>query len=249
MNATAIIAEDEVPLGEQLSEMLATAWPELRIVAFAEDGVKAMRAFETHRPDFAFLDIHLPEMSGLDIATRIAGRGHVVFVTAFDDYAVAAFDQGAVDYLLKPLSDERVAIAVQRLKARLSSTPANLAGLAAGALPPGPGGRPFLRWINASSGDGLRLITIEEVRYFQSDLKYTRVVAGRHEGLIRKSLKELLEELDPETFWQVHRGTIVNLHAVERVTRDFKGHVSLHIRDRPESLAVSQQFAHRFRRM
>jgi DNA-binding LytR/AlgR family response regulator len=249
MNPRAVLAEDEALLGEQLRELLAAAWPELEVVALAEDGVQAIRALEAHRPDVLFLDIQMPEASGLEVARRASGRAHVVFVTAYDQYAVAAFEEGAVDYVMKPISGARLAMAVQRVKQRIRAAPANLDGLLDTlANPPTRGGR-YLRWINAARGEDVQLITIEEVKYFQSDTKYTRVVAARREGLIRKSIKELVEELDPSMFWQMHRAMIVNLNAVESVGRDLKGHVVLRIKERPEVLPVSQPYAHLFRQM
>jgi DNA-binding LytR/AlgR family response regulator len=249
MNPRAVLAEDEPLLGEQLRELLAAAWPELEIVAFAEDGLQAIRALEAHRPDVLFLDIEMPEASGLEVARRASGRAHVVFVTAYDQYAVAAFEEGAVDYVMKPLTGARVAAAVQRVKQRLKSMPASLDGLLDNLEhTPARNGR-YLRWINASRGEDVQLITIEEVKYFQSDTKYTRVVAARREGLIRKTIKELVDELDPAMFWQMHRAMIVNLNAVESVGRDLKGHVVLRIKERPEILQVSQPYAHLFRQM
>ena len=249
MNAKAVIAEDESVLREQLRELLAAAWPGLEIAALAEDGLQAVRALERHKPDVVFLDIHMPEASGLEVARYASGRCHVVFVTAYDQYAVAAFEEGAVDYVMKPLSIARIAMAVQRVKQRLRTPPADLGGLLTHlAEAPARKGL-YLRWINASRGDDVQLITAEEIRYFQSDMKYTRVVAARREGLIRKSIKELVDELDPARFWQVHRSTIVNLDAVESVSRDLHGHVVLRLKDRKEVLQVSQPYAHLFRQM
>jgi DNA-binding LytR/AlgR family response regulator len=249
MNPRAVLAEDEPLLREQLGELLAAAWPELEIVALAEDGKQAIRAMQEHKPDVLFLDIQMPEASGLEVARLASGRCHVVFVTAYDQYAVAAFEEGAVDYVMKPLSGARIATAVQRVKERLKTAPASLNGLLDNlAQPPRRNGR-YLRWINASRGEDVQLITIEEVKYFQSDTKYTRVVAAQRDGLIRKSIKELVEELDPSMFWQMHRATIVNLNAVESVGRDLKGHVVLRLKDRPELLQVSQPYAHLFRQM
>jgi DNA-binding LytR/AlgR family response regulator len=245
----AILAEDESLLRDQLRELLAAAWPELEIVALAEDGRQAIDAMEQHRPDVLFLDIQMPEASGLEVARLASGRCHVVFVTAYDQYAVAAFEEGAVDYVMKPLSGARIATAVQRVKERLKMVPANLNGLLDNlANPPARSGQ-YLRWINASRGDDVQLITIEEVRYFNSDTKYTRVVAAKREGLIRKTIKELVAELDPANFWQMHRATIVNVNAVESVGRDLKGRVILRLRDRPELLQVSQPYSHLFRQM
>ncbi len=249
MNPKAILAEDESLLRDQLSELLAAAWPELEIVALAEDGRQAIRAMDENIPDVLFLDIQMPEASGLEVARLASGRCHVVFVTAYDQYAVDAFEQGAVDYVMKPLSGARIATAVQRVKERLTTAPPNLNGLLDNlANPPRRSGQ-YLRWINASRGEDVQLITIEEVRYFQSDTKYTRVVTAKREGLIRKTIKELIDELDPSMFWQMHRATIVNLNAVESVGRDLKGHVVLRLKDRKELLSVSQPYAHLFRQM
>ena len=249
MTPTALLAEDEPLLRAQLADLLARAWPGLEIVAQAEDGAQALRALEQHRPDVLFLDIEMPEASGLDVARRASGLCHVVFVTAYDQFAVAAFEEGAVDYVMKPVSARRIALAVDRVKARMKDAPARLETLLDQlAQIPKRGGR-YLRWINASRGEDVQLITTEEVRYFQSDTKYTRVVATRQEGLIRKSIKELAQELDPQLFWQIHRATIVNLDAIERVTRDLRGNVVLRLKDRDEQLQVSQPYAHLFRQM
>jgi DNA-binding LytR/AlgR family response regulator len=245
----ALLAEDEALLREQLRELLAAAWPELEIVALAEDGAAAIRAMDACKPDVLFLDIQMPEASGLEVARLASGRCHVVFVTAYDQYAVAAFEEGAVDYVMKPLSGARIATAVKRVKERLQSCPANLNGLIDSLANPPPASGQYLRWINASRGEDVQLITIEEVRYFQSDTKYTRVVAAHREGLIRKSLKELVGELDPTMFWQVHRATVVNLNAVESVGRDLNGHVVLRLKGCNDVLQVSQPYAHLFRQM
>ena len=252
MNArtpTAIIAEDEPLLREQMVELLQAAWPQLEIVAAVEHGAAAMRELERRRPDVLFLDIQMPEASGLDVARRASGRCHVVFVTAYDQVAVAAFEQGAVDYVMKPLTGKRIAMAVERLKQRLGSAPAALDGLIDDLSCPPRRRGDYLRWINASQGKDLQLVTVDEVRYFQSDTKYTRVVAARRDGLIRMTIKELTHELDPTTFWQIHRATIVNLNAVASVGRDLRGNVVLRLKDRPEVLRVSQQYAHLFRQM
>jgi DNA-binding LytR/AlgR family response regulator len=249
MRPRGVLAEDEALLREQLRELLAAAWPELEIVAMAEDGAAAIRALDAHKPNVLFLDIQMPEASGLEVARLASGRTHVAFVTAYDQYAVAAFEEGAVDYVMKPLSGARVAIAVNRLKERLRSHPANLNGLIDTLASPPPVSGQYLRWINASRGQDVQLITIEEVRYFQSDTKYTRVVAAHREGLIRKTLKELVDELDPTMFWQVHRATIVNLNAVESVGRDLNGRVVLRLKGCNDVLQVSQPYAHLFRQM
>jgi DNA-binding LytR/AlgR family response regulator len=250
VKARAIVAEDEPVLRDQMAELLSAAWPELDIVALAENGRQALEALRMHRPDVVFLDVQMPEATGLEVARAASGRSHVVFVTAYDRYAVSAFEEGAVDYVMKPLSGARIALAVQRVKERLRMTPRRLDGLVdnLGAIERRPGG--YLRWINASRGeDEVQLITIEEVRYFQSDMKYTRVVSAMREGLIRKSIKDLAQELDPGVFWQVHRATIVNLNAIESVSRDLRGRVVLRLKGTEAVLHVSQPYAHMFRQM
>ena len=245
---TALIAEDEPLLRAQLKARLAEAWPELEIVAEAGNGEEALQQAEALRPDIAFLDIRMPVRSGLDVAREIGGGCHVVFVTAYDEYAVAAFDEGAVDYILKPPAPERIAKVVARLKARLAAAPLDLKALLA-KLAPREGGSEPLKWIRASLGASMRMIAVDDVVYFQAGDKYTRVITADGEALIRKPIKELYEELDPETFWQIHRGTIVNLRAIARVDRDWRGEPVIALRDRDEKLAVSRTFAHRFKSM
>jgi len=249
MAPTALVAEDETLLREQLVDLLHAAWPSLEIVAAVDNGKAALRELERRRPDVLFLDIEMPEASGLEVARRASGRCHVVFVTAYDQFAVAAFEEGATDYVMKPLSGRRVAMAVERVKQRLGSPPAPMNGLIDSLAGRRRRNGDFLRWINASAGKDLQLVTIDEVRYFQSDTKYTRVVAAKRDGLIRMTIKDLLNELDPAMFWQIHRSTIVNLHAIATVSRDLRGNVVLRLRDRPEVLKVSQPFAHLFRQM
>jgi DNA-binding LytR/AlgR family response regulator len=248
---TAIVAEDETTLRTQLVEQLGQLWPELAIVGEAGDGVQALRLLDEHRPDVMFLDIEMPGATGLEVARQASGRCHVVFVTAYDQHAVAAFDQGAVDYVLKPVSAARLFTAVSRLKQRLGSPPARLDaalnGLQGSGLPAAT--RQYLRWINASVGQNLKLITVDEVSYFQADNKYTRVVTGEGEALIRKPLKELVEELDPNQFWQIHRSTLVNAMSIAGVTRDFRGRMLVKLKSRPETLLVSDSYTHRFRQM
>ena len=248
-NPVAVIAEDEPILRAQLQELLGTAWPELTIAAAAEDGFQAMQAMKEHEPDVLFLDIQMPGPTGLEVARHASGRHHVVFITAYDQYAIAAFDAGAVDYLMKPVTAGRLATACERVKARLSSTPSNLDGLLDALTKRAAQANPYLRWINASLGAEVKLITVDEVCYFQSDTKYTRVVTGEGESLIRKSLKELSSELDPAQFWQIHRSTIVNVNAIAGVSRELSGRFIVKLKNRGDSLPVSQQFAHRFRQM
>jgi DNA-binding LytR/AlgR family response regulator len=246
---TAVIVEDEPVLRAQLTEMLSETWPQLTISAHAEDGFQAMRALQEHDPDVVFLDIQIPGATGLDVARHASGRHHVVFVTAYDQYAVAAFEAGAVDYLMKPLNPERLSTACERLKQRLANTPRSLDALLDALAHRAAQRTAYLRWINASLGSDIKLITVDEVSYFQSDTKYTRVVTGQGESLIRKTLKELLNELDPAQFWQIHRSTIVNINTIAGVSRELSGRYLVRLKNRDETLSVSQQFAHRFRQM
>jgi DNA-binding LytR/AlgR family response regulator len=245
---TALIAEDEPLLRAQLRARLAAAWPELAIVAEAANGAEALALAATHNPDVAFLDIRMPVRTGLDVARELGSRCHIVFVTAFDEYAIAAFEEGAVDYLLKPTSPERIAKVVARLKARLALAPLDLTALLA-RLADGVVARGSLKWIRASLGASMQMIAIDDVLYFQAEDKYTKVVTRAGDALIRKSIRELYEELDPEVFWQIHRGTIVSLRAIARVDRDWRGEPVIVLRDRAEKLGVSRTFAHRFKAM
>jgi DNA-binding LytR/AlgR family response regulator len=245
---TALIAEDEPMMRAQLKGRLAQAWPELEIVAEAQNGEEALALAEQKRPDIVFLDIRMPVLSGLDVARELGGRCHVVFVTAYDDYAVAAFDEGAVDYVLKPPMPERIAKVVSRLKARVAHAPldltAVLAKLASEEPAPGP-----LKWIRASLGNSMRMIAADDVLYFRAEDKYTKVVTADGDALIRKPIKDLYEELDQEAFWQIHRSAIVNLRAIARVDRDWRGEPVIVLKGRDETLAVSRTFAHRFKAM
>lgn len=251
----AIVADDEPRLAHYLVERLAAAWPELVVAATAANGPEALAAIDAEGPDVAFLDIRMPGLTGLEVARAARGRTHVVFVTAFDQYAVEAFDRDAVDYLLKPVSDERLAETVARVKARLASgAPApeleRAIALIASLAPAGAAAGPQrLAWIRASVGQEVRLIAIDEVCYFQANDKYTSVFTAAGEALIRTPLKELAAQLDPDRFWQVHRGTLVNLAHVQATTRDLAGRLFLSLRSRPEKVAVSRAYAHLFRQM
>ncbi|MDC8773622.1 LytR/AlgR family response regulator transcription factor [Roseateles albus] len=254
---TAVVAEDEATLRQELIEALGQVWPELCILGEAADGIAALRLVAEHQPDVVFLDIQMPGATGLEVAAQLAGQGrsHIVFVTAYDQHAIEAFDAGAVDYLLKPLSVSRLFTTIRRLKERLLGAPAELGHvlkkLALGppeAQPSSPARTP-LRWINASVGQTLRLLTVDEVLYFQADTKYTRVVTRDAEALIRKPLKELAEELDAHQFWQIHRSTLVNVAAIAGASRDFRGRLQLKLKDRPESLLVAESYTHLFKQM
>ena len=246
----AVIAEDEANLREELRETLAEVWPELVVVAEAEDGVAALRELERHSPEVVFLDIQMPGPSGLEVARQASGRCHVVFVTAYDSYAVSAFDQGAVDYVMKPLSATRIAQAVKRLKERMDAKPPDIDALLE-SLTGKLGGkrREYLRWVTASQGGETQLVTVDEIVYFQSDNKYTVVATPEKEALIRIPIRELCEQVDPAMFWQIHRGTLVNVGFIAGVTRDFRGHMAVRLKRRPETLPVSDSYAHLFRQM
>jgi DNA-binding LytR/AlgR family response regulator len=255
---SAVIAEDEALLREDLLARLRAAWPELSIVAACEDGGAALDAIVAHRPDVAFLDIRMPGLTGLEVAAAAAQASpatQVVFVTAYNQYAIDAFERGAVDYLLKPIAPERLAATVQRLKPRLGTQGADGARLAAlveelrSRLPAeAPRAQP-LQWITASVGKETRLILVEDVAYFKAEDKYTVVVTAEGEALIRKPIRELLEALDPAVFKQVHRSTIVNMHAIAAVARDETGRGTIRLKSRPETLAVSIPYMALFRNM
>jgi len=246
---TALIAEDEPLMRERLKEKLAEAWPELEVVAEAADGDEALALFDVHRPRVAFLDIRMPGRTGLDVAAAIGGECHVVFVTAYDQYAIAAFDAGAVDYLLKPVEAERLAQAVARVKAKLASAPPDLSQVVAALRAHAAAAPARLRWIKAAVGKQVKLIPVDEVVYFQSDTKYTRVVLAQSEALIRTPLKDLVAELDPERFWQIHRSTIVNVAQLAGVLREDAERQFALFKSRPERLPISRQFTHLFKQM
>ncbi|MBS0321244.1 MAG: response regulator transcription factor [Proteobacteria bacterium] len=252
MNApTALIAEDEPLMRERLREKLAEVWPELTIVAEAADGDEALALFDAHEPQVAFLDVRMPGRNGLDVAAAIGSDCHVVFITAYDQYAVNAFAAGAVDYLLKPVESDRLAQTVERVQKKLASPPADLSALMAEMraqiAPSAPLQR--LKWIKAAVGKQIKLIAIDDVQFFQSDTKYTRVVLAQSEALIRTPLKDLLAGLDPDRFWQIHRGTVVNLDAVASVLREDAERQFVLLKGRSEKLPISRQFTHLFKQM
>ena len=257
---TALIADDEPLLREALSRQLKQAWPELEIVAQARNGREAVQLFESRQPDICFLDVHMPGISGVEAARYIGRQAHLVFVTAYDQYAVEAFAQGVLDYLVKPVEPARLAETVARLKERLAAaTPASnteqLLRELAEQLAQFQGGSPApLRWIRAQVGQTLRLIAVDEIDYLRADTKYTRVAwrgnAGEHgEALIRIPLKELIAQLDPEQFAQVHRSVVVNLRAISHVTRSDNETAAIHLKGREEILPVSRNYLHLFRQM
>ena len=248
---TAIIADDEDLQRSDLRRMLALAWPELEIVALCEDGSEALDAIARLRPDIAFLDIRMPGVSGLEVAGASGGACRVVFTTGYDSHALEAFDLGAIDYLLKPVSQDRLAQAVARLQERMAGS-GDSAGLMQAMQELDRRLRTAareerIRWISASAGSTIKIFPVEEILFFESDARYTRVVSATDEGLIRKPLKELQAGLDPDAFWQIHRGVLVAVRAIARARRDELGNITVELREHPQQLKVSQTYAWRFR--
>jgi DNA-binding LytR/AlgR family response regulator len=255
---TALIADDEPLLREVLVRLLANAWPELEVVALARNGREAVEDFEAHQPDICFLDVHMPGLSGVEAASHIGRRAHLVFVTAYEQYAVQAFEHGVLDYLVKPVEPARLADTVARLQERLrtaqpaQNTEALLQQLAAKLqqdVTPVP-----LRWIRATVGQSLRLIAVDEIDFLRSDEKYTLIAWRGDEGkpgeaLIRTPLKELVAQLDPSQFAQVHRSVVVNLRAISHVKRSLNETADIHLKGRDEVLPVSRSYLHLFRQM
>ena len=265
----AVIADDERLMREQLRARLAEVWPELQIVAEARNGLEAVALVEQHRPDLVFLDIRMPGLSGVDAARQIAQMAvaddeylpEVVFITAYDQYAVQAFEQGVCDYVLKPAERDRLQLTAQRIRARLALRDKPVVDIGdtnpplqlllhrlAAQLNPGAAPR-YLDWIQASVGSAIQMIAVAEVLFFISDEKYTRVQTATVEALIRKPIKELVDELDPALFWQIHRSTLVNVKTISGVTRDMRGRQIVSVRGHPEKLEVSRSYGHLFKSM
>jgi DNA-binding LytR/AlgR family response regulator len=265
----AVLADDERLMREQLRARLAEAWPGLQIVAEAKNGAEAVELVEQHRPDVVFLDIRMPGMTGVDAARQIAQLDvgddgflpEIVFITAYDQYAVEAFEQGAADYILKPAERDRLKLTVERIVKRLAARRAGGAA-AASDEPVQPiqqllhklaaqgGARPsYLKWIQATVGQSIQMIPVDDVLFFISDEKYTRVQTPQVEALIRKPIKELVNELDPERFWQIHRSTLVAVDAIASITRDFRGRQIVSVKGHPQKLEVSRSYTHLFKGM
>lgn len=234
----AVIADDEPLLRQDLREGLADLWPELDVVGEFGDGAAALQAIEETHPAVSFLDIRMPKLNGLEVAERVQGVTQVVFVTAYDEHAVAAFEQGAADYILKPIKHARLAATIQRLKQRLEA-----------GRDSSDAARPWLHWIQATLGQTLRFFPVQDVLYFQSDGKYTRVVTPAAEALIRRSLVALLHDLDPEVFWQINRGIVVNVQHIDTVARKDGGEMVVRLRNGKADLPVSKSHQGRFRGM
>lgn len=250
---TAVVADDERLMRDQTVDRLKEAWPELLIVGEAVNGREAVAMVQSLEPDIVFLDVRMPEMDGIKAAQVLAGRVHIVFVTAYDQYAISAFDHGAVDYLVKPIDPERVALTCQRLGERLQQKPDPMNDLleqlsqrlGGGNLKP----REYMRWVQASVGDTIRMIPTSDILFFRAEDKYTRVQTERFEALIRKPIKDLIDELDPAEFWQIHRATVVRVDAVAQVSRNIHGKQVVHVKGRDERLEVSRSFNHLFKQM
>ena len=267
----AVIADDERLMREQLRARLAEAWPDLQIVAEARNGLEAVELVNQHRPEIVFLDIRMPGLTGVDAARQIAQMAiaddehlpEIVFITAYDQYAVQAFEQGVCDYVLKPAERGRLQVTAERIKARLARRDAPEAdGGGDDPAPPvqqllhrlaaqlNPGNAPkYLDWIQASVGQGIQMIPVAEVLFFISDEKYTRVQTATVEALIRKPIKELIDALDPAVFWQIHRSTLVNVKVIAGITRDFRGRQIVAVRGHNEKLEVSRSYGHLFKGM
>jgi DNA-binding LytR/AlgR family response regulator len=292
--ATAVLADDERLMREQLRARLTEVWPELVILGEAKNGIEAVQMVDQHRPDIVFLDIRMPGLNGVDAARQIAQLApreqgdadelvpEIVFITAYDQYAVEAFEQGVADYVLKPAERERLSLTVQRIQKRLAAKKSALTGPhadggdgangddggeqeGAGAQPSGqplqqllhqlsarinPESAPrYLQWIQATVGQSIQMIPVEEVLFFISDEKYTRVQTAQVEALIRKPIKELVDEIDPRLFWQIHRSTLVAVKSIAGVTRDFRGRQIVSVKGHGEKLEVSRSYTGLFKGM
>lgn len=250
----AIIADDEDQLRLYLRSQLAEVWPDLIICGEAMNGQEALALIEQYRPEIAFLDIRMPGLSGMEVAKKIAGACWIVFVTAYDQYAVDAFEHEALDYLLKPVTAERLEKTVKRLKDQITSStrpPRGISEMVQQLMTDlsQRQAQQFLQFVRVQHGDGIRLIPVEEVYYFKASDKYTIVITKDGESIIRKPVKELANELDPQAFWRIHRGTIVNVHCIAQVSRSLTGRGVVRLKGRPESLTVSRIYAHLFKQM
>jgi DNA-binding LytR/AlgR family response regulator len=242
----AVIAEDEPLIRGEIRDTLAALWPELAIVAQADNGIQALAAVERLTPEVIFLDIQMPGLNGLEVAQRLSRKVHVVFISAFDRYAIEAFEQGALDYVLKPVSLARMKITVERLRIRLREPPADLSRIAdvlKGIVSPEP---QYLKWLTVPHGSELRVVAAAEICYLRADRKYTTLATSYGTFLMSSSLREMKEKLDPRMFWQIHRSVIVNVGAIDTIYRSFRGALEVKLKDRSELLPVSAAHAHLF---
>jgi DNA-binding LytR/AlgR family response regulator len=248
MNAlTAVIAEDEPLLRAEIRSTMTELWPELSICEEAADGLQAIEALEKFQPEILFLDIQMPGRNGLEVARHASGKAHVVFITAYDAYAVQAFEEGALDYVLKPISPERMKLTIERLQKRLREPPAdlsNLADLLKTIVKPEPN---YLKWLTVPHASELRVVAVSEILFLQADNKYTTIATRASTFLLTSSLKEMMSKLDPAVFWQIHRSTVVNISAIDTIYRSFRGSLEVKLKDRSELLAVSAAHAHLFK--
>jgi DNA-binding LytR/AlgR family response regulator len=243
----AIIAEDEPLLRAEIRETLRLLWPELHICAEAGDGRQAVDALEQFGPNILFLDIHMPGLNGIEVARQASGKAHVVFITAYDNYAVDAFKDGALDYIVKPISPERMKVTVERLRHRLREPPADLTGLVDMLKSAVGGDSRYLKWLTVPHGSELRVLAVSEILYLRADNKYTTVNTRSSSFLLNSSLREMQAKLDPGVFWQIHRGVVVNVSAIDTIYRSFRGTLELKLKDRTELLPVSASHAHLFK--
>jgi DNA-binding LytR/AlgR family response regulator len=244
---TAVIAEDEALLRTEIRQALKELWPELQISAEVADGVQAVEALDKWAPNILFLDIQMPGMTGIEVARKASGRAHVVFISAYDAYALEAFEQGALDYILKPVDTERMKTTVERLKQRLREPPADLGGLA-DLLRAAVDGEPrYLKWLTVPQGSELQVVAASEILYLRADNKYTTIATRNATYLLNSSLKEMQNKLDPAMFWQIHRGTVVNVGAIDTIYRSFRGSLEVKLKDRSELLPVSATHAYLFK--
>lgn len=244
---TAILAEDEPLVRGEIRDSLQALWPELIIDAEVGDGIEALAAVQRIAPDIVFLDIQMPGVNGLEVAQRVSGRAHVVFITAFDQYAISAFEQGAIDYVLKPISMPRLKVTVERLKRRLSTPPADLSAIAEVLRQLAPPEPSYLNWLTVPHGSELRVIAATEICYLRADNKYTTLATRQGTFLLNATLKQMKARLDPQMFWQIHRSVVVNVSAIDVIYRSFRGALEVKLKDRSELLPVSAAHTHLFK--